>query len=110
MHEDPGSRILAAGTENGAALFRISGVLDFDSVPVIFSESLACFGTSGDIVLDLSGVTRANSAGLALLLEWQRLARRGGRVFRLHNLPPSLRNIAAMSELQELLPAEDTAA
>jgi phospholipid transport system transporter-binding protein len=93
----------AAGTEDGAALFRISGVLDFDSVPAIFSESLARFGTSGELVVDLSGVTRANSAGLALLLEWRRLARKPGRSLSIRNAPAALRNLAHVSELETLL-------
>lgn len=97
------ARLEAAGTEDGAALFRISGVLDFDSVPAIFSESLARFGTGDNIVLDLSGVTRANSAGLALLLEWRRLAREPGRSLSIRNAPAALRNLARISELETLL-------
>jgi phospholipid transport system transporter-binding protein len=106
---DPQARLETAGRQDGAALFRLSGSLDFGSVPAVYRAGLEQFGTDGDIVLDLAGVTRANSAGLALLLEWQRLARQGGRALRLRNLPASLRNIAMVSELVELLPAEDGA-
>lgn len=92
-----------AGTESGAALFRLNGVLDFDSVPAIFNESVTHFGAHRDIILDLSGVTRANSAGLALLLEWQRMAREPGRSVSIRNVPAALRNLARVSELETLL-------
>ena len=56
------------------------------------------------LAIDLGGVTSANSAGLALLLEWLDLAR--SRRVDLHylNLPESLVRIADFSNLQSLLP------
>jgi len=96
-------RIEAAGSQDGAALFRVTGVLDFDSVPAAYRESLAKLDTQGDLVLDLSGVTRANSAGLALLIEWRRLAQRPGRSISVRNAPAALRNLARISELEALL-------
>ena len=97
------SRLEAAEGGDGAQLFRVSGELDFDSVPEMFRESVERFGVTGDIVLDLAGVTRANSAGLALLIEWQRLARRPGRTISIRNVPVSLRNLARVSELESVL-------
>jgi phospholipid transport system transporter-binding protein len=96
-------RLEAAGSRDGTALFRISGVLDFDSVPGIFRESLKQFGEQGDIDLDLADVERANSAGLALLLEWRRLAQAAGRSITVRNTPAALRNLARISELETLL-------
>nr|WP_242482206.1 STAS domain-containing protein [Thiocystis violacea] len=87
----------------------MSGVLDFMTVPRLAKE--------GDVLLkgaqsrgleqvevDLSGIESANSAGLALLLEWMDMARtRGLRLTYLH-LPESLGRIAAVSNLHRLLP------
>ena len=100
---NPQSSFEVVARGDGALEFRVSGVIDFDSVPDMLRESVARFGEQGDIVLDLSGVTRANSAGLALLIEWQRLARRPGRTLTIRNAPASLRNLARVSELESVL-------
>jgi phospholipid transport system transporter-binding protein len=57
------------------------------------------------IVVDCSGVTRADSAGLAVLLDWLAWGRRRSRPVSLHNLPASLLAIARISELDGLLTA-----
>jgi len=58
---------------------------------------------SGRVVVDCAGVTRADSAGLAVLLEWLAWGRRHGREVALENLPASLVAIARISEVDELL-------
>lgn len=55
------------------------------------------------IVVDCAGVTRADSAGLAVLLDWLAWARRKSRVVTLENLPASLVAIARISEVDSLL-------
>jgi phospholipid transport system transporter-binding protein len=57
------------------------------------------------IVVDCSGVTRADSAGLAVLLDWLAWGRRRARRVSLQNLPDSLLAIARISEVDELLTA-----
>jgi len=57
------------------------------------------------IVIDCGGVTRADSAGLAVLLDWLAWGRRKSRGMTLENLPPSLVAIAKISEVDELLTA-----
>ncbi len=57
------------------------------------------------IVIDCSGVTRADSAGLAVLLDWLAWGRRKSRVVSLENLPASLVAIAKISEVDGLLQA-----
>lgn len=58
-----------------------------------------------DLVIDFAGVARADSAGLAVLLDWLAWARRKSRSVRLENLPASLVAIAKISEVDELLVA-----
>jgi phospholipid transport system transporter-binding protein len=55
------------------------------------------------IVIDCAGVTRADSAGLAVLLDWLAWGRRKSRKMALENLPASLVAIARISEVDELL-------
>ena len=59
--------------------------------------------TAGRILVDCSGVTRADSAGLAVLLDWLAWGRRRSRTVVLENLPQSLIAIARISEVDELL-------
>jgi phospholipid transport system transporter-binding protein len=53
--------------------------------------------------LDLSGVTRADSAGLAVLLELSRIARARGRTVRFTHAPAQLRKLAEFFGLAGLL-------
>jgi phospholipid transport system transporter-binding protein len=55
------------------------------------------------IVIDCSGVTRGDSAGLAVLLDWLAWGRRRSREVLLENLPESLIAIARISEVDGLL-------
>jgi phospholipid transport system transporter-binding protein len=49
------------------------------------------------IAIDCGGVTRADSAGLAVLLDWLAWGRRKSRVVTLENLPAALVAIARIS-------------
>jgi phospholipid transport system transporter-binding protein len=57
------------------------------------------------LVIDCAAVSRADSAGLAVLLDWLAWGRRHSRPMALENLPPSLIAIARISEVDGLLTA-----
>ncbi len=63
----------------------------------------AGFGALEQAEVDLSKVTRADSAGLALLLEWSLSARESGRALRYRNLPAPIAALAGISDVSELL-------
>lgn len=79
----------------------IQTVMDFarQTTPVLTEEKR-------DVCLDLRGVERADSAGLALLIEWQRLAKRQGFSITFQNLPAQLMQIARVSDLHKVLPIQ----
>lgn len=83
----------------GQGQWRVNGDMDFHTVGALLHAGLASFAGPGDIEVDLSGVERTDSAGLALLLEWARAARVGGGALRLRAVPAQLRAIAAVSGL-----------
>jgi phospholipid transport system transporter-binding protein len=91
--------------EGGAG---VEGVLDFASVSPLLPAGAALIQAKGRrggrVAIDLGGVTSANSAGLALLLEWMDLARSRQVTLEYRNLPESLARIAEFSNLQSLLP------
>ncbi len=95
-----GARLITAGPGR----LRVEGVLDFNSVNALATEAESLFPPSGRLRIDLSGVESANSAGLALLLEWLALARSRRLDLEYLNLPQSLERIAAFSNLGPLLP------
>lgn len=97
---------MSAQLEGGAdGRWRLSGALDFDSVPGLFAQTDTLLaGAAAE--LDLSGVEQANSAGVALLLEWRRQAHRRGVALALHGLPTSIRRIAGLAEAEKLLTGE----
>jgi phospholipid transport system transporter-binding protein len=94
---------------DGDGRARVEGVLDFASVSPLLTAGSNLINSkgikrAGRVAIDLDGVTSANSAGLALLLEWMDLARSRRIAIEFHNLPESLVRIAEFSNLQSLLP------
>ena len=59
--------------------------------------------TGPRVMVDLAGVTEVDSSALSLLLEWRREAARNGREISYHNLPASLRSLADLYGVTELL-------
>ena len=57
-------------------------------------------------VVDLARTGRIDSAGLALLLEWQAQARRNGGALSFRNPPAGLLRLAALCEASEALGLE----
>ena len=85
----------------------VSGELTFATArDARLAGSLVLEGSSApSFVIDCAGVVRADSAGLAVLLDWLAWARRKSRPVRLENLPASLVAIAKISEVDGLLTA-----
>ena len=85
--------------------FLIEGELNMQTVPTLLQVMLSQLPASGsEAHIDLAGVTRSDSAGLALLVEWLRLAKAGDIRLQFHNLPPQLQEMARVSDLLPLLP------
>ncbi len=95
------------GLIQGVPRYALLGVLDFQTVPGLLEDGARMLEGEGPLDLDLAGVREANSAGLALLLEWLDLAGRRQRPLRLYNLPESLVNLADLANLSPLLPLAD---
>lgn len=85
--------------------YLISGELNMQTVPDLLQrvEPILTRG-NGEICFDLQQVTRTDSAGLALLVEWMQAARQRQLAISFRNLPDQLRDIARISGLDELLP------
>jgi len=85
-------------------LIQISGELSFSTVSQILKQSLDLFEPIVDLDIDLAEVNRSDSAGLALLVHWIRLAKQENKKIAFHNVPAQMLAIADVSGLNELLP------
>ena len=86
-----------------AGRFAVIGDMNFSTVDQLLDESSKLFNYDENLEIDLVGVQRADSAGLALIIEWMKLARRSGAEIRLLNMPEQMRAISRTSELDEVL-------
>lgn len=86
-----------------AGLVTVDGALVFDTVPDVLAQTRALCPTSGSFAIDLGAVTHADSAALALLVEWRRLSRQRGVALELRALPAQLRALATACGLDALI-------
>lgn len=87
----------------GEGRFRVSGVLDASTAAAVLEESAARFTQAPSIDVDFAGVGDSDSAGLALLIEWLRMARQSGKKIHFANLPPQIEALARISEVEDLI-------
>jgi phospholipid transport system transporter-binding protein len=87
----------------GEGRFSLSGEMTFDTAERILQASEEPFEQHTRIEVDLSGVTRSDSAGLALLLEWITWANHTVREIRYKAMPERVLAIARTTEVEPLL-------
>ena len=89
----------------------VSGELTLDTVADVFrqAEDSARRGQQ-PLEVDLAGVTRVDSSGLALILEWQARANRNRQHLKLSNAPADLLSLAGLCEAAGLLQLNGRAA
>lgn len=90
-------------TPDGDGRWALGGVLDFTTVPRVWPALERELKAGGELVVSLAGVSRANSAALAMLVEARDLARRSRCALTLANLPADLLDLARMSRCDRLL-------
>jgi phospholipid transport system transporter-binding protein len=87
----------------GGGRFRVSGVLDAKTTPALLVASCESFPKEKSIEVDFSRVSESDSAGMALLIEWMRIARRQQQKLRFSNIPHQIAALARISEVEDLL-------
>lgn len=89
--------------DRGDGCFALSGEMTFATAESILQASEAPFEEHTRLEIDLSGVTRSDSAGLALLLEWVTWANHTVREIRFSGMPERVMAIAKTTEVDMLL-------
>ena len=87
----------------GDGRVRASGELSFETAARALRAGLDLFGRDGSWVVDLSGVTSGDSAGVAVLVEWLAAVRAAGGSVRYEGVPAQMLAIARISDLDDLL-------
>jgi phospholipid transport system transporter-binding protein len=87
----------------GEGRFRVSGVLDASTATEVLEESESRFTQASKIDVDLGGVGESDSAGLALLIEWLRMAKQAGKEIHFANVPAQVEALARISEVEDLI-------
>jgi phospholipid transport system transporter-binding protein len=90
--------------------FMLSGALSFlNARSALRSLAGIIRDGKGVLLFDLQEITRADSAGLALLIEALRLAGREGVRLELDNLPGQVEALASVSGVEAMLPRREWA-
>lgn len=98
------SELFAIKYEEHSKRFVVTGEMTLESAKIALTESKGVFDAVNDIEIDLQHVTQADSAGLALLVDWMRAAKKARKSIAFKHLPEQMDAIAKASGLDELLP------
>jgi phospholipid transport system transporter-binding protein len=82
------------------------GDLCFTNVMSAYEKSVAYFHTASTWRVDFSKISSSDSAGLALMIEWCKLAKQAKRSLRFLHLSPNLLSIAKAANMQSLFSLE----
>lgn len=87
--------------------FLLSGMLTFSTAAAALKAAAPLFRETATLRFDLSGVSRADSAGVGLLIEWLRMARAAGCRLRYAHIPASLHAIMRVGGVEGMLPLDN---
>ncbi len=85
-------------------IYRLEAPLTFATVPALRAPGLARIdATAGELQFDLQRVSAADSAGLALLIDWLAEAKAHQRTLRYGQPPAALLVLAKLSDVESLI-------
>lgn len=79
------------------------GAMSYNTAARALTAGLNLIPHGEPCTICLAGVTEADSAGLAVLVEWLATARKRGASVRYEGIPPQILAVARISDLEELL-------
>jgi len=92
--------------DEGQGRYRFEGELTFATAVGALKKTRSVFRNAPRLSFDLTGISRVDSAGVALLLEWLRRAAEAGTELSYVHLPPQARAIARVSGIEHLISAD----
>ncbi|MER7195774.1 STAS domain-containing protein [Streptomyces flaveolus] len=104
-----GSPSVEASVVGRGVVARVSGEMEYVTGPGLWEQiSEVLSGSAAFVVLDLSGVSFCDSAGLNLLLRADKEARLGGLELVLACVPQPVQRIVEMTGVDQVLRIKDT--
>jgi phospholipid transport system transporter-binding protein len=89
-----------------AEVLKLEGELSFETIPAVLAESVT-FAARADlpdtICIDFSAITGVDSAAVALLLDWRRMALKAGKNLQFSHLPANLLALAELYGVADLI-------
>jgi len=82
---------------------RLEGSIDFGNAREVLEAVSPLVERGVARRIDLGGITRSNSVGLALMIEWLAVARRAGRPLEFVAVPEGLRQLADVCQVEGLI-------
>ncbi len=101
MNAQVSSAALAATLED--SICSVVGTIDFHTAPACLDTVTGYIESQPSLVIDMAGVTRSNSVGLALMIEWLAQARRHGHQVTFRKVPNGLRELAGVCQVDSLI-------
>lgn len=98
-----------ASLQQGNDGIHLSGDIRHHVIPALLKQSEKIFHNDNDaddspeITIDLGAVSRSDSSGVALLIEWMRQADRANKTIRFVNIPTQMLEIAKLSGVDKIL-------
>ena len=89
--------------EETEGVYALCGELTRENVAELWLRGLEVFAGRPHVDLDLSRVSRCDSAGVAMLVDWLRIARSNGQHLRFRDAPQQMLAIARVAELMPVL-------
>lgn len=88
----------------------LAGEIDFSVTPAARERLLQLTEKyTGDLVLDMAGLSYIDSSGLALLLEARKHLQEHGRNVRIRSIAPQVRKLLQLTQLGEMFGLNDEA-
>lgn len=85
-------------------VLKISGDLDFNNVMSIYKKSLDYFSSAlQTLTMDFSGLHTTNSAALALIIDWMRLAKKQNKSIQFSHLSHDIISLEKASGLDKII-------
>ena len=85
------------------SIFQVAGDLSFKNVMALLEHCLAEFDRVPLLTFDFSGVTSSDSSGLALVIEWIKLADQRKKTIRFKHISHHLMSIATAAGLDKII-------
>ena len=86
----------------GSSIVVFKGEIDLDSSPAARKILLKCFENTGNVIVDLSGVTYSDSSGVASLVEALQAAKKNGSQFSLAAVSEPTRRVLELARLDKV--------